>query len=641
MGKRLFQGVYRGNAVAFVIILIAVLATVYLALQVYTFKPTIDLIPAAKVQTESSASVSKAAELALSELLLQGYSINSSIWYCNIGTPPDLNETVNSGNALLNQSTASYLSLLSTSRSYSFDGISLLMEVDGINLNSVNLTNVPQTLQYYQLLPVNQTTINSTLFVNATTANEIKRINLSNEIIEPYPVWGIYNTLLDWMNTSMNSSFSDTCTILDTFPCKASQCQCYGNVTYVIPPQNISTLVNVTQIGANFTQMIDGKVTDLNEMFAANKSLNSINCSVQFPILDVALNVSRNQTCLPAGGCPVIPGTNIQDFEYYTSRNQNIDNTCSATPPQDVNPLIICPTPTITTNYTALPESGYQYTYNTTVCNSTNYEMETVGMNPQLFSEISVSCSDSNTMVSTPAGLQPLTATIRLIFSAQRTCSAAGPPVPPTATCPNGNPNCHPDCIPPNPIPGPCCPKNQCPDTACAHYTCDASNDTTNKGYTGVLGNCTDSSQNLYTGYTCVYQSFVCDNPKLSACQSYTQTCSDPSTNTCPVVFNQSNSAACGAKLEGNSCVLQTCGSQLTPGSSCVDSSSSASCPTQNIKDCYGPDICIKQNGNPVCLPGNYLCNSNTNTGCCLPGANNQTAGTCVACSGGGLFNPV
>ncbi len=614
-----------GNAVAFVIILVAVLATVYLALQVYTFKPTIDVIPTARVQSESTSSVDKAARLALSELLQQGYSVNSSIWYCNQPTPPDLREVVLSGNSLLNQSVISYLNLLSTSRSYSFDGISLSLEVDGLNLNIVNLSNANQTIQYYELLSNNQTTINSTVFVNATTANELKRINLSNQIVEPFPVWGIYNTLLGWMNTDMNSSFADTCNIFNMFPCRASQCQCYGAVPYVITPQNISDAINLNDISGNFTQMIEGKVADLNQMFVQNNE-SSITCNVSFPILNVALNVSRNQTCLPVDGCDVIPGTQTQDFEYFTSRGQIIQNQCSATPPQDVNPLLSCPIRNFTLG-TSPSQYGSQYINNVNPnCPALGYESETIAMNPQLFSEVSISCSDANTMVSTPGGLQPLTATIRLIFSAQKTCSAAGAPVPPTAMSCTGNltNSCYPDCVPILPVPGPGCPPNSCPDVGCTHYTCY------------------QTPQNNFTGYNCVPQSFVCDNPKLQACQSYVQQCLNGTTNTCPVVFNQSNSAACGVKIEGSSCVLQTCSATAynsNPSSPCVDSGTSVSCPTPNIQDCYGPDICEERNGQPICYAGYYMC-SGTND-CCSKGANAQTPGTCVPCGGTGPSHPI
>lgn len=176
----------KGNVIAAVLVIIVILTSGLVYVKQNT-QEKIRIEKQDKVFTEAEITLKQSISLGINELMLNGFSNKSDVWFCNNPLPPNYEDEVKDS---LNEFTTGKID--SFIDNLLFDNPNYLIEKPKLEFSVGN--------SFDSLDPERVVVEVSDFRVGIQTEDLVQYQDISQEYVFPYRVWFLYTKMFDWMN---------------------------------------------------------------------------------------------------------------------------------------------------------------------------------------------------------------------------------------------------------------------------------------------------------------------------------------------------------------------------------------------------------------------------------------------------------
>jgi len=423
----------RGNAFPLVIIAIIVSIVVLLSIQA-TPVPTLgpQAFSAEKISAEMKMSASKAVKGAQSQIMMNGFSAQSPVWFSNSPSVPTLEELDSNFSALANSTLRSMLSDIAAKEGLRFD-------VNSITVIMPRGNGIPDAFgEIMSIQDDASPSVSSEIIAGIIERDGNKQVAIAqNEELWPGMLF-MYKKMVEWSGESLPALSTDAGKVLDDLgPCQIAKCGCTGALAApLITDQEIDSLLPIAGARDGFEALMAKKVDGLSSKFKGS----GIICTYELKEFETDRKVTRKQSCIsPSESGKYHCGNLTEGAVAYAAdlRQRNPDNSYAQWPEfsekntlpirkSAVHALAPLPWPAGAENSILLP------------CAAPQFKEEEISANPQLYAKAIVKCENPSILVGAASRAQPLSAQIVLIFAIQKDCrtdSVLGEAQPNRAAC--------------------------------------------------------------------------------------------------------------------------------------------------------------------------------------------------------------
>lgn len=420
-GKNVIIFNKRANIVAAILMVVVILAAGLLYAQQNVFEKQ-NPDEQSRVTTEAELTMQQAISFSISDLMLNGFSNITDVWYCNYPIPPELNTEVKpSLDSFASGRVESLMQNLRDKNSdYSISSPSVTFEVAN-NIGTLDLDKIEAAIAGFE--------------AGISTENLVQSENLSKSLVNDYRTWLMYKNLYQWMDNNAGQLTQNIWAIaLQDTQCQAivSGCLC-ADATF--SPSIIDSLkLRPEQV----TPAIDVSISSLNAMFSGTP----ISCSYNIEKLRIENTEKIDwaaSTFGPSDG-QTIPIDYSENYNYslkdwvdsYTLADSTKPN--GGCPALESLPIIGAanrPDLSVVNDITQAYTEQLQEETCTEMLDELGENVETesmfmkIGMlaiDKKLGILMSVKCSDQSVSVETSKGFEPLSVQVKMRVSVVQDC---------------------------------------------------------------------------------------------------------------------------------------------------------------------------------------------------------------------------
>lgn len=241
----------KASAVALVLVAILGLVFAYVLSENFTSPIDVDKSKKGEIASQVDVAMDRAITLGISDFLLNGFSDENKVWYCNYPYPPYLNETNRSIHDMVDRRVETYLETL-RNEGYDISSPEISFDVDSLNEMELRNNSISVSVEDF--------------FIGITQDDLEFKQNLDKSYDYDWPVWLMYNNILTWMEGNAGNLTNEIYeNVFKEKPCQAitSSCDCHNDTMI---PDSIKDNISLKE--EDLYVALNNSLDKLNDKFA-------------------------------------------------------------------------------------------------------------------------------------------------------------------------------------------------------------------------------------------------------------------------------------------------------------------------------------------------------------------------------------
>jgi len=387
----------KGNVWAFITIALIALLFILVLTRHEPLKIPKDANTETKVETITMENAVRSIRQSVQNFSKQGFSLQSSLWACNIFAPPLANEIDSNGSFLIRTELEGCFKRINEELGYEYNSdFNVSLGIYGGNTLSEQFKKMME-------LPNDRVDINvSFVVVGTKSEKEERKLSNSYAFAYPYRIWHAYKKYIEWGQNYLQIFGADVCEELRK---AKGPCLFIGRADpsyhIVIPDSDIRSKVDLTDV--NIDKALQKQLDYLNQI------MNPIGFECEYAKVfeKKDLAIARDQNCI----IPACSGISVSEYNVLGLCGTQEERHGTACPNREpIGPWIAPPMGNVERN-------------NTVSCKAGTCKIEVVGANPYVAITFDFICKDTQRSIAMEPNVEPSTVRISVFANIVRVCT--------------------------------------------------------------------------------------------------------------------------------------------------------------------------------------------------------------------------